>query len=29
MRLAENGGDPGQDGCAFHVQGLELLFDEF
>jgi catechol 2,3-dioxygenase-like lactoylglutathione lyase family enzyme len=29
MRLAENGGDPSQDGCAFHVQGLEPLFAEF
>lgn len=27
--LAENGGDPSQDGCAFHVEGLESLFDEF
>lgn len=27
--LAENGGDPGQDGCAFHVKGLEALFAEF
>lgn len=27
--LAENGGDPTQDGCAFHVQGLESLFAEF
>jgi lactoylglutathione lyase len=29
MRLAENGGDPTQDGCAFHVQGLDRLFAEF
>lgn len=29
MRLAENGGDPTQDGCAFHVTGLETLFAEF
>lgn len=29
MRLAENGGDPSQDGCAFHVTGLEALFAEF
>lgn len=29
MRLAENGGDPSQDGCAFHVSGLETLFAEF
>jgi catechol 2,3-dioxygenase-like lactoylglutathione lyase family enzyme len=27
--LAENGGDPTQDGCAFHVKGLEALFSEF
>jgi lactoylglutathione lyase len=27
--LAENGGDPTQDGCAFHVVGLAALFDEF
>jgi catechol 2,3-dioxygenase-like lactoylglutathione lyase family enzyme len=27
--LAENGGDPTQDGCAFHVKGLEALFAEF
>ena len=24
--LAENGGDPSQNGCAFHVKGLESLF---
>jgi lactoylglutathione lyase len=29
MRLAENGGDPTQDGCAFHVTHVEALFDEF
>jgi lactoylglutathione lyase len=29
IRLAENGGDPTQDGCAFRVQGLEELFAEF
>jgi catechol 2,3-dioxygenase-like lactoylglutathione lyase family enzyme len=29
MRLAENGGDPAQDGCAFHVKDLETLFSEF
>jgi catechol 2,3-dioxygenase-like lactoylglutathione lyase family enzyme len=29
MRLVENGGDPTQDGCAFHVTGLESLFAEF
>jgi catechol 2,3-dioxygenase-like lactoylglutathione lyase family enzyme len=27
--LAENGGDPSQDGCAFHVTGLESLFAQF
>ena len=27
--LAENGGDPTQDGCAFHVKGLDSLFAEF
>jgi len=27
--LAENGGDPTQDGCAFHVTGLESLLGEF
>jgi catechol 2,3-dioxygenase-like lactoylglutathione lyase family enzyme len=27
--LEENGGDPTQDGCAFHVKGLEALFAEF
>ena len=27
--LAENGGDSSQDGCAFHVLGLEALFAEF
>ena len=27
--LAENGGDSSQDGCAFHVKGLESLFAEF
>jgi hypothetical protein len=29
IRLAENGGDPTQDGCAFHVKALGSLFDEF
>ena len=29
IRLAENGGDSSQDGCAFHVTGLEPLFAEF
>jgi len=29
MRLVENGGDPSQDGCAFHVQHLDALFAEF
>jgi lactoylglutathione lyase len=27
--LAENGGDPSQDGCAFHVKGVESLLAEF
>jgi lactoylglutathione lyase len=27
--LAENGGDPTQDGCAFHVTNLESLHQEF
>jgi lactoylglutathione lyase len=29
LGLAENGGDPTQDGCAFHVKNLEALFAEF
>ena len=29
IRLAENGGDSSQDGCAFHVTGLESLAGEF
>jgi catechol 2,3-dioxygenase-like lactoylglutathione lyase family enzyme len=29
MGLAENGGDPSQDGCAFHVRDLDALFAEF
>ena len=29
VRLAENGGDSTQDGCAFHVNDLEALFAEF
>lgn len=29
MQLVENGGDPAQDGCAFHVNDLETLFAEF
>ncbi|HEV8363080.1 MAG TPA: VOC family protein [Gemmatimonadaceae bacterium] len=29
MQLAENGGDPSQDGCAFHATGLKSLFAEF
>lgn len=28
MAIAENGGDPSQDGCAFHVTGLEELLEE-
>jgi lactoylglutathione lyase len=27
--LVENGGDPTQDGCAFHVEHVESLFAEF
>ena len=27
--LAENGGDPTQDGCAFHVKDLQSLFADF
>ena len=29
MRIAENGGDPTQDGCAFEVTNIEALYDEF
>ena len=29
MRIAENGGDPSHDGCAFHVTDVEALFAEF
>lgn len=29
IRLVENGGDPTQDGCAFHVTDLDALFSEF
>ena len=29
MRLVENGGDPSQDGCAFHVTDVESLLAEF
>jgi len=29
MRLAENGGDASQDGCAFHVSHLDALYAEF
>ncbi len=29
MRLAENDGDPTQDGCAFHVTDVESLLAEF
>jgi lactoylglutathione lyase len=29
IRLAENGADSSQDGCAFHVKDLESLFAEF
>ena len=29
MQLVENGGDPSQDGCAFHVTDVDSLFAEF
>ena len=29
IALAENGGDPSQDGCAFHVDGLDALLADF
>jgi len=29
IRLTENGGDPAQDGCAFHVKDIEALRAEF
>ena len=29
IRLAENGSDPEQDGCAFHVTNLDALLDQF
>lgn len=29
IRIAENGGDPAHDGCAFHVKDLPALFAEF
>jgi catechol 2,3-dioxygenase-like lactoylglutathione lyase family enzyme len=29
MGLAENGGDPTQDGCAFEVDDVEAVFAEF
>src|SRR5215212_4676328 len=29
IRLAANGGDPTQDGCAFHVKDVEALLAEF
>lgn len=29
LGLAENGGDPSLDGCAFHVAHLDALFAEF
>ena len=29
IRLAENDGDPSQDGCAFHVTDVESLLAEF
>src|SRR5688500_1908040 len=29
MKIAENGGDPAQDGCAFEVENVETMHDEF
>eukprot|EP01139_Manchomonas_bermudensis_P002579 Amastigsp_a5099_27.p2 type:complete len:151 gc:universal Amastigsp_a5099_27:43-495(+) len=29
MRIVENGADPCQDGCAFHVQGVDALCARF
>ena len=29
MRIAENGGDPAQDGCAFQVENVRALHAEF
>lgn len=29
MALVESGGDPTQDGCAFHVTDLDALLEEF
>src|SRR4051794_1440639 len=29
LGLAENGGDPSQDGCAFHTDNVDLLRQEF
>jgi lactoylglutathione lyase len=29
IRLAQNGGDSTQDGCAFHVRDIDSLFAEF
>jgi catechol 2,3-dioxygenase-like lactoylglutathione lyase family enzyme len=29
MALNENGGDPSQDGCAFHVHNVDALYAEF
>ena len=29
MRIAENGGDPAQDGCAFQVENVQGIYDEF
>ena len=29
MQLVESDGDPSQDGCAFHVTGVESLLAEF
>ena len=29
MRIAENGGDPAQDGCAFQVEDVQSIYNEF
>ena len=29
MRIVENGGDPNQDGCAFQVEDVKGIHDEF
>ena len=29
MRIAENGGEPAQDGCAFQVEDVQSIYNEF